>query len=448
MAVHTTPLFADFHIHSKYARACSKDLDLAHLEQYARMKGVDILGTGDFLHPQWQAELKKHLHDNGTGILRSQSGFPFILQTELSFMYSDGGKGRRVHLLVLAKSMEVVDQITEAMKKHGRVDYDGRPVFGMTCPAFVEEMMQIDRDIEIIPAHIWTPWFSLFGSNSGFDSVKDCFKDQANHIHALETGLSSDPPMNWRLSQLDKYQIVSFSDSHSFWPWRMGREATLFDIDQKKLSYAAFLSSLRTGDRLAGTVEVNPNYGKYHLDGHRSCKVCFTPEESRKHKNICPVCRKPLTIGVLNRVEELADRPEGFVRPDAPLFHSMIPLSELLAAALGKTVASKPVWAEYSKITEPIGPEFDVLLRAPEEQLVAAAGEKITGLILQNRKGLLHVTGGFDGEYGKLAIPGQELVHQQKQRSSKKTREAAPTASSMPQHTPVKRSQRGLEEWQ
>lgn len=443
----TMPLFTDLHIHSKYARACSKDLDLAHLEKYARIKGVDVLGTGDILHPKWQAEVKAALTDDGTssdsggaGIYRSTSGFPFILQTELSFMYSQGGKGKRVHLVVLFKNLDIVEQATEEMLKHGRLDYDGRPVFGMPCVEFVERMMQIDKDIEIIPAHIWTPWFSLFGSNSGFDSIKDCFQDKLHHIHAVETGLSSDPPMNWRLSQLDKFQIVSFSDSHSFWPWRMGREATMMDIAPDKLSYNAVLRALRTGEGLAGTLEVDPNYGKYHLDGHRACGVCFTPSESALHRNICPSCKSPLTIGVLNRVEKLADRPIGFRRSNALPYHSMLPLSELISASLGKGVASRAVGEQYSKITAPFGSELRTLLEPSQEELEQVASPTIASLILKNRAGALAVKGGYDGVYGKLVLDG-------KQPPTKRVMPVTTRAEKQAAGAQQKRAQRGLEEW-
>lgn len=390
-------IIADLHVHSKYSRGCSSALDIDNIERYARIKGVNVMGTGDFTHPEWQKELKAKLAPDERGIQRTKNGFPFILQTEISLVYTQDSKGRKVHNIVLCRDFDVMDQITEALKKKGRVDYDGRPIFGIPCYEFVEMMKSIDKDIEIIPAHIWTPWFSMFGSRSGFDSVKECFKDQTKHIHALETGLSSDPPMNWRLSQLDKYNLVSFSDLHSFWPWRIGREATMFDV--YKLSYDDMIKAIRTGEGLKGTIEVDPHYGKYHLDGHRGCNVCMKPSKAIKNKNICPVCGRPLTIGVLHRVEELADRPEGYVKPSAKIFKTLLPLSEILSMLLGKGLATKAVWAEYNNILDKRS-EYDVLLKATEGELLKLTDKVIVDAIMKNRAGKIDVKGGYDGKYG------------------------------------------------
>jgi uncharacterized protein (TIGR00375 family) len=395
-------LISDLHIHSKYSRACSKDLTIANIEKWAKIKGLDLMGTGDFTHPEWIKELKLNLTDDETGILKTETGFPFVLQTEISLIYSQNEKGRRVHNVILAPNLDVVDQITEYLKKHGRVDYDGRPIFKIPCDEFVYELRKISKDIEVIPAHIWTPWFSMFGSKSGFDSVKEAFKDQEQHIHALETGLSSDPPMNWRLSQLDKFNLVSFSDSHSFWPWRLGREATIFEL--KKLTYSNLLKTLRTGKGLTGTVEVNPSYGKYHFDGHRTCNIVMNPKETIKHKNICPVCKKPLVIGVAYRVEQLADRPEGYQKPNAKPFHTLIPISEILSTMLNKAVTTKTVWQEYNKLMKRFKTEYNILLNATEEQLKEEINPKIADIILKNRTGNLTVKPGYDGVYGELEI--------------------------------------------
>jgi uncharacterized protein (TIGR00375 family) len=299
--------------------------------------------------------------------------------------------------VVLAKNLDIVEQINEQLGKKGRLDYDGRPIFGISCIEFVELLKNIDKDIEIIPAHIWTPWFSLFGSNSGFDSIKECFKDQTKHIHAIETGLSSDPAMNWRLSQLDDYSIVSFSDLHSYWPWRIGREATIFDC---KLNYDEIISSLKNKN-IDMTLEVDPNYGKYHLDGHRACDVCLEPKESLKNKNICPKCKKPLTVGVLQRVEQLADRDEGYKPKDAIPFKSLIPLSEILSAILGTGVATKGVWAEYHKLIKNFDNELNILLEAKKEDLAKVTDEKITEAIISNREGKVKIKPGYDGVYGQ-----------------------------------------------
>tara|TARA_Y100000310_G_C20692961_1_gene823566 strand:- start:877 stop:2139 length:1263 start_codon:yes stop_codon:yes gene_type:complete len=398
-------IIADLHLHSKHSRATSKNLDLENLEKYAKLKGIDLLGTGDFCHPIWNKELKAKLTEDDTGILRTKTGFPFMLTNELSLVYTQNEKGRRVHLCVWAPNLEVVDQITEYLLKHGRIDYDGRPIFKITCADFTENLHSISDKIEVIPAHIWTPWFSMFGSKSGFDTVKECFLDQTKHIHAIETGLSSDPSMNHRLSQLDKYQIVSFSDAHSFWPWRLGREATLFDTD---LNYTNIVKAIRTGDKLAGTIEVDPNYGKYHYDGHRACNVSFHPQESIKHKGICPVCKKPLVIGVQYRVEELADRPEDYKKPDAKPFHSLIPLSDLIASILGTTVATKKVWAVHDTLTNNTT-ENNVLLEMSDEDLLKRTDETIAKAIIQNRKGEIKVKAGYDGVYGIPLLEGTKV---------------------------------------
>jgi uncharacterized protein (TIGR00375 family) len=398
-------LIADLHIHGRYSRGCSTDLTIGSLEKYARIKGVDLLGTGDFSQPDWRKHISETLTEDGTGLLRTKTGFPFALSTEYSLIYSQEGKGRRVHLVLLAPSIEVADQITEQMKTHGRVDYDGRPIFGISCMQFTEEMMSISKDIEIIPAHIWTPWFSMFGSNSGFQSIKECFGDQLKHIHSIETGMSSDPAMNWRLSQLDKFQILSFSDSHSYWPWRIGREAVIFDI---KPEYKEMINAIRTGKGIAETIEVDPNYGKYHFDGHRNCGIVFSPEESLAHKNICPVCKKPLTIGVMQRVEELADpdRPAGFNPGNRPGFRSLVPLHDIISIMLGKGIATKSTWQEYYKILAAGKSENDILLNVPREKLISVTNAKIADAIMLNREGRIKVKPGFDGVYGVPIIEG------------------------------------------
>ena len=319
------------------------------------------------------------------------------MQTEISLIYSQGDKGRRIHNIVLAKNFDVVEQINAELLKRGRLDYDGRPIFGIPCPEFVELMKNIDKDIEIIPAHIWTPWFSLFGSNSGFDSIKECFKEKTDEIHAIETGLSSDPAMNWRLSQLDNLSIVSFSDLHSYWPWRIGREATIFNCES---NYDEITKSLKD-KKIEMTIEVDPNYGKYHLDGHRACNICLEPKESLKNKNICPKCKRPLTVGVLQRVEQLADREENYKPKDAIPFKSLIPLSEILSALLNSSVASKKVWQEYNNLLSNFNSEFNVLMETKKEDLTKASNEKIANAIIKAREGKIKIKPGYDGVYGQ-----------------------------------------------
>jgi len=390
-------IFADLHLHGRYSQATSKQLDIPSLAKWAKVKGIGLLGTGDFTHPKWIEEINKYLKEGSDGILRTEDGFPFILSTELSLIYSQGGKGRRIHNVVLAPNLSAVKKITDWLLTKGRIDYDGRPIFKIPCPEFVRSLREISTDIEVIPAHIWTPWFSMFGSKSGFDTVTECFGDQAKYINSFETGLSSDPPMNWRLSQLDGYQILSFSDLHSFWPWRLGREATMFDCE---LTYQNILKAIRTGDGLAGTVEVDPNYGKYHFDGHRKCNVCMHPTESLKNNNICPVCKRPMTIGVQQRVEELADREEGYKPENAKPFYTLIPLSDIISTVVGKAVATKGVWAQYYKILEAGESELDVMLNVPREKLLEKAPAEIVDAILLNREGKVKVNPGYDGEYG------------------------------------------------
>lgn len=395
-------LAADLHVHSRFSRATSNALTIPNLEKWAKIKGINLLGTGDFTHPEWLSELKQQLSDDGTGILKTQNSFPFVLQTEISLMYSQGNRGRRVHLVVLAPNFEIVNQISEYLGKHGRLDYDGRPIFGMAAVEVVEALKGISDDIEIIPAHIWTPWFGLLGSKSGFNSFEEAFQDQTKHIYALETGLSSDPPMNWRLSKLDRYTIVSFSDSHSFWPWRLGREATLFDL--KELTYQNLIKAIRTKQGYSGTIEVDPAYGKYHWDGHRFCSFSCSPKESAKRNNVCPICKRPLTIGVENRVEELADRSEGYKPKDAVPFKTLLPLHEILSKLLASSMATQKTWQEYNALIKEFKDELNILLNVPLEQLRKVTTDKIAQIIIRNRENKIKVKPGFDGEYGQAIL--------------------------------------------
>ncbi len=390
-------IIADLQIHSRFSRATSKDLNLQNLEKYAKLKGLNLLGTGDFTHPKWLAELKSELKEDGSGILASKSGFHFVLQGEISNIYTQDGKGRRIHTLLLAKNFDIVEQINSALLKKGRLDYDGRPIFGFSCIELVEMMKEIDDSIEIIPAHAWTPWYGLFGSMSGFDSVEECFREKSKHIYAIETGLSSDPAMNWRLSKLDKYTLVSSSDAHSFWPWRLGREANVFDINW---GYGELQDAIRKKKNFVETIEMWPHEGKYHYSGHRNCNVVLSPQESLKLKDICPVCKSKLTVGVAERVEELADRPDGFVLKDAVSFRNLIPLSEIIAGTTGNAVASKQVWEEYYKLINAFGNEFAVVLDADEKELKKITSGKIADNIIKNRLQKIPFKPGYDGVYG------------------------------------------------
>lgn len=400
-------LIADLQIHSRFSRATSTSLNLQNLEKYARLKGINLLGTGDFTHPKWLAELKNELKEDGSGVLTSKSGFHFALQGEVSNIYTQDGKQRRIHTLLLARNFEVVEQINAALSKKGRLDYDGRPIFGFSCIELVEMMKEIDDDIEIIPAHAWTPWYGLFGSMSGFDSVEECFKEQSKHIYAIETGLSSDPAMNWRISKLDKYTLVSSSDAHSFWPWRLGREANVFDIDW---SYDDLLNAIRKRKNFVETIEMWPHEGKYHYSGHRNCNVVLSPQESLKLKDICPVCKGKLTVGVAERIEELADRPEGFVPNNAVPFKNLIPLSEVIAGTTGHSVSSKQVWDEYYKLINAFGNEFEIVLNAEEKEIKKITTEKIASNIIKNRNQKIPFKPGYDGVYGVPMFEGEDSV--------------------------------------
>jgi len=395
-------LFADLHLHSRYSRATSKELSVDNLEKYARLKGINLLGTGDFTHPLWFQELKEKLKEEN-GILRTSSGFNFVLQAEVANIFSQDGKLRKVHNVILARDFEVASQINELFSKKGNLKADGRPIFGKyPCVNMAEDLMKIDADIEIIPAHAWTPWFSIFGSMSGFNSVEECFLDKSKHIHSLETGMSSDPAMNWRLSKIDKYSLVSNSDSHSFWPWRMGRECNVFDLPD--ITYKNLIDAIRTQKGFLYTIETSPNYGKYHFDGHRICNFSCSPKESAKLNDICPVCKRKMTIGVAHRVDELADRQEGFVLNGAHPFKTLLPLHELIAPIVNSSVSSKRVWQEYNKLIERFGTEFEILLNAPLAELRRFATEKIASAIIQNRAGKIRVKPGYDGEYGQAII--------------------------------------------
>jgi len=290
-------IIADLHLHSKYARATSKDISLANLVKYARIKGLGLLGTGDFQHPVWFKELDKLEEVEGIVYF---DGFPFVWQTEISLMYTKLGKGRRIHYLILAPNKEVVKQITAFLASKGRLDYDGRPIFGFQSVELVEEMNKISNKIEVIPAHCMTPWFGFFGSKSGYDSLKDAFEDKVNKIHAIESGMSADPEMLWRLDA--GKNIISFSDMHSFWPWRIGRESTIFNLPKsKQLTYDLILKQIRENTFVA-TIETEPAYGRYHWDGHRNCNFSCSFEETKKLNGICPVCKKLLSIGVDYRI--------------------------------------------------------------------------------------------------------------------------------------------------
>ncbi|MEA3329613.1 MAG: endonuclease Q family protein, partial [Nanoarchaeota archaeon] len=358
-------LIVDLHVHSKYSRATSKKLSFENIVKYARIKGVDILGTGDFTHPEYFEKIKKLEEKNG---LYYFDGFPFVITGEISLMYTQG-KGRRVHLCLLVPSVEVAEKIHSYLDTKGRRDYDGRPIFKISCEEFVEEMMKISEEIEVFPAHIWTPWFGVLGSKSGFDSLKEAFGKQLKNIHAIETGLSSDPPMNWRIKELDDFTILSFSDLHSFWPWRIGREATIFDLEKGNLSYKEIVNAIRE-NKIIGTIEVDPAYGMYHWDGHRNCKFSCNPIKSKELKSLCPVCNNKLTIGVESRIEQLADfnRGQNYKSVNAKKFYKLLPLHEIISLFTGVGISSKGNWKIYNGLIDKFGNEFNILLRVNKDE--------------------------------------------------------------------------------
>ena len=398
-------IIADLHIHSRFSRATSKNTTLPLLVQYARIKGLDILGTGDISHEKWLAEIKDNLEEReGSGIYeyRDEKGsFSFILSGEISLVFTKNEKGRRVHLVYLAPSLEVNDRINKYLDSLGRRDYDGRPIFSVSCEEFVKQLKAISDKIEIIPAHIWTPWFGVFGSKSGFDSLKEAFGEQEKNIYAIETGMSSDPEMNWKIKELEGKSIVSFSDSHSHWPWRLGREATIFFGDKKTFSYTDLIDQIRNKTYRA-TIETDPGYGIYHFDGHKDCNFSCSAKESRELDGLCPVCKKKLTIGVDSRVEALANN-KG-IPTNAKPFHKILPLHEVIAFYFKTKMTSKKVLALYDWFIEKYGNELEVLLRIDKNTLIKDLGKDsaLALLIADNRIANLKVKPGYDGVYGQL----------------------------------------------
>lgn len=403
-------VIADLHIHSCYSRATSKRMHIEEIAKFAKIKGLNLVGTGDFTHPKWLKELQEILvFEPDISLYKlaknPESPVHFMVTTEVSTIFTFENKVRKVHHVILTPSIETAGQINERLAKHGDLTIDGRPTLNMSAPQLVEEVMEASSNNMVFPAHAWTPWFSLFGAFSGFDSVEDCYQDMTKHIHALETGLSSDPPMNWRLSKLDKFTLVSNSDSHSSWPWRVGREANVFGL--QRLSYREVLDAVRLKDknRFKFTIETDPAYGKYHWTGHRNCKVSLSPAEAIKLGNICPVCRKRLTKGVEQRVEELADRPAGFKPQDAIGYIHLLPLSEIIATVLGRgSPSTQTVWSVYNRLVERFGDEYSVLVDASKEALSGVVDEKIAEATVRVREGRFTVVPGYDGVYGRLMI--------------------------------------------
>lgn len=424
--------YADLHIHSRYARACSPQLTPENIDLWCRIKGVGLVATGDFTHPKWLAELQEKLEPAEPGLYRLKRQYRltdprfrpkqevevrFICGTEVACIYKHGEAARRVHHCLYTPSLEAVAHINAELVRRGKnLTADGRPILGLSSKELLQLSLEVDERCVLIPAHVWTPWFAVFGSKSGYDSVAECFEELTPHIFAVETGLSSDPPMNWRLSVLDAVALVSHSDAHSL-P-NLGREADVFE--GAELSYDAVMNAIRHGSpravaagedknlplKLAGTIEFFPDEGRYHYDGHRECRVRLSPVETAKHKGLCPVCGRPLTIGVLNRVEELADRPAGAKPAGALPFTSLIELDKVIAQAQGvKGRATKAVEAEYWGLVSAGGGELTTLLDVPAGELARVTNERVTEAVRRLRAGrVAAISPGYDGEYGTISL--------------------------------------------
>lgn len=402
-------VIADLHIHGRYSRATSGQMSLSEIAKYAKIKGLNLVGTGDFTHPLWLREIRETLTPEAdTGLLQLTSGdspVRFMLQTEVCTIFDYKGESKKIHHVILTPNLETADQINERLKRFGNLTSDGRPILNCTAPQLVEEIMADSADNMVFPAHAWTPWFSIFGAFSGFNTVEDCYQDMTKHIHALETGLSSDPAMNWRLSSLDKYALVSNSDCHSFWPWRIGREANVFDLPSCTYNHVTSAISDNDPERFKFTIETDPAYGKYHWTGHRNCKVSLSPPEAIKFSNICPVCRRKLVKGVEQRVEELADRSSDYRRNNAPSFKRLLPLSEIIAAVIGTdSPAIQAVWKPYNTLIEKFGDEYTVLMDASLEEMASVVDVPFAQAVVKVRFGSAKVTPGYDGVYGQLVL--------------------------------------------
>jgi len=382
-------------------------MDLEHIATWAQRKGLHLVTTADFTHPAWFNELKEKLEikDNGLFQLKDQkSDIFFALTTEISCIYSKGDKTRRIHMVAIAPNLQTTDKINAQLNLIGNLKSDGRPILGLDAKELTKIILDASPECLVIPAHIWTPWFSLFGSESGFDSLEECFEEMTPHIYAVETGLSSDPAMNWRLSQLDRMAITSSSDAHS--PANLGREATTFELE--KLTYQNILKALKQqgGDknRIAYTIEFFPEEGRYHWDGHRTCNLRLSPADTKKYKGICPVCKKPLTIGVLNRVDKLADRPEGFKPTNRPPYKSLVPLQEIIGEAFDKGKNTKGVQAEYERLIKDGQSELNILMKMPVDELAKITEPAIAEGVKRVREGKITVLAGYDGVYGTVKV--------------------------------------------
>jgi uncharacterized protein (TIGR00375 family) len=400
---------ADLHIHSKFSRATSGDMVIPKIAEAAKEKGISLVATGDFTHPAWLEMLRNDLSENGDGLFKYEN-INFILSSEVNNIYSKNGRLRRLHNIIYAPSFEEVEKINGFLGKYGNLKSDGRPILSLDSKLMLEKILEISPVSIVVPAHIWTPWFSVFGSKSGFDSIEECFEDSTKEIFALETGLSSDPQMNWTLSKLDRYSLISNSDAHS--PSRLGREANVFS---SYLSFEELKQVLKTKDRkrFLYTIEFFPEEGKYHYDGHRNCNVCMKPEESMAHDDLCPVCGKQLTIGVLHRVLALGNRKLGFVPDNAIPYKSLVPLEEIIGEALNVGRDTLTVEKQYKKLTSELNGEFNVLMYAPIDDIKINSDERIGQAIELMRAGKVQINPGHDGVFGKVGIFSAKIDNQQ-----------------------------------
>jgi len=399
----------DFHIHSKFSRATSKDMDIDNLSKWAKIKGVNLLGTGDFTHPLWFIELKNKLKPCEYGIY-SNDGIYYMLTAEVSNIYFKLDRTHKIHNILFAPSFEVASEINKTLAEYGNLHVDGRPILNLDCARMVKKLRSISEDIIIVPAHAWTPHFSIFGENSGFDSLEQCFEDETAYIYSIETGLSSDPAMNWRWSKLDKCCLISNSDSHS--PRKIAREANVF---KEKVGYKELIDIFKTKDnkKFLYTIEFFPEEGKYHWDGHRLCNKRVSPKEARELNNICPVCGRKFTIGVMHRVEELSDREEGFIPQNYIPYKNFVPLCEIIASVFNVGPDTMTVENEYNKLIQIFGNEFKILVEADEKELQKNCNSLIANAILNVRNAKVDVTPGYDGVYGKVNVAAENIGEKQ-----------------------------------
>lgn len=409
-------IVADFHIHSKYSRATSRNMDLEHIAQAAQEKGITVVGTGDFTHPEWFNELKNKLEPAEEGLYRlknTDGNVRFVVTGEISNMYTRHGRGRRIHSLIILPSLESAEKINNILSWQGNIKSDGRPILGMDTEELLKIVIDTVPKALFIPAHCMTPWFGVFGSMSGFDSLEEAFGENIKHIYAMETGLSADPAMIWRIPDGRRMTLISNSDAHS--PTKLGREVNVFDTE---LNYSAIREAIIKKDKskFLNTIEFFPQEGKYHYDGHRLCKVSMSPEQRKKVEGICPKCGRKLTVGVLSRVDELADKKDGFVPPDAIPYKSLVPLKEIIAEAVGVGPQTKKVEGYYQELIQKFSNEFNILLDVSLEELNKFTLPKIAEGIKRVRDGKLIIEPGYDGEFGKVKIfqEGEKIEEQDK----------------------------------